>query len=203
MSNIGVLASTKATDMQAIIDAIKNKKLNAKISVVISNKKGSYALERAREQRIKAIFIDPKGKEREEYDREVSKVIEAEKVQLILLIGYMRIFSKWFVDKYKNKVMNIHPSLLPAYSGGMDLNVHEEVLKRGCRITGASLIFIDEGADTGPIILQKALDVEEHDNPETLKEKVQKAEQEILVEGVRLFSENKIKVEGNLVRISR
>jgi len=203
LSNIGVLASTKATDMQAIIDAIKNKKLNAKISVVISNKKGSYALERAREQRIKAIFIDPKGKEREEYDREVSKVIEAEKVQLILLIGYMRIFSKWFVDKYKNKVMNIHPSLLPAYSGGMDLNVHEEVLKRGCRITGASLIFIDEGADTGPIILQKALDVEEHDNPETLKEKVQKAEQEILVEGVRLFSENKIKVEGNLVRISR
>ena len=97
--------------------------------------------------------------------------------------------------------MNIHPSLLPAYAGGMDLNVHEEVLKRGCKITGCSLIFIDEGADTGPIILQKAVDVKDDDTADSLKERVQKAEQEILIEGIKLFAEKRLKVEGNSVRV--
>lgn len=201
MLNIGILASTKGTDMQAIIDAIENKKLNAQIKVVISNKKDAYALERAKKHSLKAVFLDPKGKEKEAYDKEIDKILEEEKVNLILLIGYMKLISPWFVKKYENKIMNIHPSLLPAYAGGMDLNVHEEVLKRGCKITGASLIFIDEGADTGPIILQKAVNIDDKDTPETLKEKVQKEEQSILVEGIKLFSENKLKVEGKKIRI--
>jgi phosphoribosylglycinamide formyltransferase-1 len=201
MIRLGILASTKGTDMQAIIDAIESGKLDAEISVVISNKKDAYALERAKKHNIKAIFLDPKGKEREEYDKEISRILEEENVDLILLIGYMKLISPWFVKKYENRVMNIHPSLLPAYAGGMDLNVHEEVLKRGCKITGASLIFIDEGADTGPIILQKAVYVDDNDTPETLKGKVQKAEQEILLEGIRLFAEKKLKVEGKRVRI--
>src|SRR3989338_9095921 len=151
MLRLGVLASTKATDMQAVIDAIKSKKLNAVISVVISNKKDAFALERARNHNIKAVFIDTKGKEREQFDKEVAKELDNNKVDLIILIGYMRILSSWFVNKYKNKIMNIHPSLLPAFAGGMDKDVHQEVLKNKEKVTGATLHFVDEGADTGPI----------------------------------------------------
>ena len=182
--------------MQAIIDAIAFKKLNAEIKVVISNKKDAYALKMSKKHNIKAVFLDSKGKDKEEYDKEIDKILQKEKIDLVLLIGYMRLVSPWLVKKYENKIMNIHPSLLPAYAGGMDLDVHEEVLKRGCKITGASLIFIDEGADTGPIILQKAVDVEENDTAETLKERVQKAEQELLIKGIKLFAEGKIKVKG-------
>ncbi|MBW2975928.1 phosphoribosylglycinamide formyltransferase [Candidatus Woesearchaeota archaeon] len=199
--NIGVLASTKATDLQAIIDAVEKKQLNAQIKVLISDKKDAYALERAEKHGIKSIFLDPQGKGKEEYDKEIDRILQEEKVELVLLVGYMKIISPWFVNKWLNKVMNIHPSLLPAYAGGMDLNVHEEVLKRGCKITGCSLIFIDEGADTGPIILQKAVEVKDDDTAETLKEKVQKAEQEILIGGIRLFAEGKLKVDGKRAKI--
>ncbi|MBL7054513.1 phosphoribosylglycinamide formyltransferase [Candidatus Woesearchaeota archaeon] len=202
MIRLGVLASTKGTDMPAIIDAIEAKKLNAEIAVVISDKKNAYALDTAKKYNIKAIFLDPKGKEKEEYDKEIHKILQEEKVDLVLLIGYMNLISKWFVKKYENRVMNIHPSLLPAYSGRRDLNVHEEVIKRGCKITGCSLIFIDEGSDTGPIILQKTVDVEDDDTAETLKERVQKSEQEILIKGIELFAENKLKVKGRKVKIT-
>ncbi|RLI96546.1 MAG: phosphoribosylglycinamide formyltransferase [Candidatus Aenigmatarchaeota archaeon] len=201
MLNIGVLASTRGTDMQTIIDEIEAGKLDAKISVVISNKKDAYALERARRHNIKAVFIDGKGKEREEFDREVAKVLDENKVGLILLIGYMRYLSRWFVNKYRNKIMNIHPSLLPAFAGGMDLNVHEEVLKHGCKVTGCTLHFVDEGADTGPIIAQKAVIIEEDETVNSLKEKVQRAEQEIIIKAIKLFAENKIKVDGRKVKI--
>jgi phosphoribosylglycinamide formyltransferase-1 len=200
-NNIAVLASTKGTDMQAIIDAIESRYLNAVVKVVISNKKDCYALKRARDHNIPAVFLDPKGKTREEYDREVSKIIEENDVNLILLIGYMKLMSDWFVDKYRNRVMNIHPSLLPAFAGGMDLNVHEAVLERGCKYTGASLIFIDEGADTGPIIMQQVVKVEDHDNPETLKQKVQKAEQELFLKTIPLYFQGRIKVKGKKVFI--
>lgn len=201
MLNIGVLASTRGTDMQTVIDEIEAGKLDAKISIVISNKKDAYALERARRHNIKAVFIDGKGKEREEFDREVAKVLDENKVGLILLIGYMRYLSRWFVNKYRNKIMNIHPSLLPAFAGGMDLNVHEEVLKHGCKVTGCTLHFVDEGADTGPIIAQKAVIIEEDETVNSLKEKVQRAEQEIIIKAIKLFAENKIKVDGRKVKI--
>ncbi|MBU0758692.1 MAG: phosphoribosylglycinamide formyltransferase [Nanoarchaeota archaeon] len=200
-NNIAVLASTKGTDMQGIIDAIETGILDANIKIVISNKKDAYALERAKKHNLRSIFLDPKGKSREEYDRKVSELIEEFDCQLILLIGYMKIMSSWFVQKYLNQVMNIHPSLLPAYAGGMDLNVHEEVIKRGCKVTGASLIFIDEGADTGPIILQRTVPVEYSDTPDTLKVKVQKAEVDILLEGIRLFFKKRLAVEGKKVKI--
>ena len=187
--------------MQAIIDAINSKKLNAVISVGISNKQDAYALERAKKYGIKAVFIDSKGKEREEYDREITKVLEENKVDLILLIGYMKILSPWFVRKYKNRIMNIHPSLLPAYAGGMDGDVHAEVLKNKEKVTGATLHFVDEGADTGPIILQKEVRIDENETVDSLKEKVQKAEQEIIVKAVDLYEKGKIKVEGEKVII--
>lgn len=201
MLNVAVLGSTRGTDLQAIIDAIGAKKIDANVSFVLSDKKDAYILERAKKQDIKAIFLDPKGKKREEYDKEVDKLLEENNVELVLLIGYMKLMSSWFVNKWLNKVMNIHPSLLPAFAGGMDKGVHKAVLERGCKVTGASLIFIDEGADTGPIILQKVVNVEDHDTEDSLKEKVQKAEQDILVEGVSLFSQGKLKVDGKRVSI--
>ena len=201
MLNIGILASTKATDLQAVIDAISSKKLNAVISVVVSNKQDAYALERARNHNIKSIFIDSKGKDREEFDKEVSKELEKNKVQLILLIGYMRFLSPWFVNKYKNRIMNIHPSLLPKYAGGMDKDVHAEVLKNKEKITGATLHFVDEGADTGPIIMQKEVHIDKNETVDSLKEKVQKREQEIITKAIDLFEKGRIKVEGKKVII--
>lgn len=203
MLKIAVLASTKATDMQRIIDEIREGSLKgiAKIEVLISNKKDAYALERARKNSIEAIFLDPKNKTREEYDDEILKILDERKIDLILLIGYMRIITKKIIDKYRNRIMNIHPSLLPAFGGGMDLNVHKAVLDYGCKITGCTLHFVDESVDGGPIIIQKACIVEENDNEETLKEKVQKLEQDAFVEAIKLFAEGKIKVDGRKVRI--
>jgi len=197
--NIGVLASTKATDMQAIIDAINAGKLDARISVVISNKKDAYALERAKKHNIRAIFLDPTGKEKGEYDKEIGRVLQNEKVELVLLIGYMKIISPWLVKKWKNRIMNIHPSLLPAFAGGMDKDVHKEVLNAKVKVTGATLHFVTEDVDSGPIILQKEVRIEENETVGTLKEKVQKAEQEIILKAIRLYSEGKIRVEGSKV----
>lgn len=196
MLRLGVLASTRATDMQAVIDAINAKKLNAVISVVISNKKDAFALERARNHNINAVLIDTKGKEREQFDREVAEELDKNKVDLILLIGYMRILSPWFVNKYKNKIMNIHPSLLPAFASGMDKDVHQEALNHGCKVTGCTLHFVDESVDAGPIIMQKAVEIEENETTDSLKEKVQKAEQEIILKAIGLYGKGKIKVEG-------
>ena len=201
MLRIGVLASTKATDMQAVIDAISSKKLNAKLSVVISNKKDAYALERARKHKIKSVFIDSKSKDREQYDKEIAKILDDNKAELILLIGYMRFLSPWFVNKYKNRIMNIHPSLLPKYAGGMDKGVHSEVLKNREKFTGATIHFVDEGADTGPIIMQKKVAVGKNETVDSLKEKVQKAEQEIIIKSIDLFENGKIKVKNNKVVI--
>ena len=202
MLHLGILASTKGTDMQAIIDAISSKKLNAVISVVISNKKDAFALERAKKHNIRSVFAESKGKTREQFDKEIAKILEESKVNLILLIGYMRLLSPWFVNKYKNKIMNIHPSLLPKYAGGMDRDVHAEVLKNKEKATGATLHFVDEGKDTGPIILQKEVKIIKDETADLLKEKVQKAEQEIIVKAINLFEKGKIKVEGSKVRIT-
>ena len=201
MIKIGVLASTRATDMQAVIDAINAKKLNATISVVISNKQDAYALERARNHNINAVFIEQKNKSREEFDKGIAKILDENKVDLILLIGYMRFLSPWFVNKYRNRIMNIHPSLLPKYAGGMDKDVHAEVLKNKEKVSGATLHFVDEGKDTGPIILQKEVKVDKDETPDTLRVKVQKAEQDIIIKAIDMLEKGKIKVEKNKVVI--
>ena len=200
--NIGVLASTKGTDLQAVIDAIEAKQLNVKISVVISNKEDTYILERAKKHNIEAVFIDSKGKEREEFDREVNSTLERYNVDLILLIGYMRILSPWFVNKWKNKIMNIHPSLLPAFAGGMDKEVHAKVLKSGVKETGCTLHFVAEAVDAGPIIMQKKVEIDKNETVDSLKEKVQKAEQEVIVKALKLYEAGKVKIEGGKVKIS-
>lgn len=200
--NLAVLGSTRGTDLQAIIDAINKGELpEIDIKIVISNKKDVYILERAKKAGIPILYIPLKDKSREEFDQEVMKVLEENKIDLVLLIGYMRYLSKEFVNKYQNKIMNIHPSLLPAFAGGMDKKVHEEILKYGCKVTGCTLHFVDEGADTGPIILQKVVLITEDETVDSLKPKVQKAEQEIILRAVKLFAQGKLKVEAKKVKI--
>jgi phosphoribosylglycinamide formyltransferase-1 len=199
---IAVLGSTKGTDLQAIIDSIRGGKLYAEIVCVISNKRDAYILERARMNGIEAIFLDPKGLSREEYDRIVIGELEKRgPIDLILLIGYMRILSKVFVDRFRWRILNIHPSLLPAFAGGMDLEVHKAVLDYGVKVTGCTLHFVDEGVDMGPILIQKTVDVSDDDTPVTLKAKVQEKEQEALIEAIKIFQEKVIRIEGRRVRI--
>lgn len=199
---IGVLASTKATDLQSVMDAIHDGRLNAKVVCLVSNKEDAYALQRAKSYGISAYFVNPKDyPDRDAYDKAVIEILEGHDVQLILLIGYMRIVGKGMCEKFRHKIMNIHPSLLPAFAAGMDLNVHEEVLKRGCKVTGCTLHFVTENVDEGPIIIQKVVDVLNNDTPESLKAKVQMAEQEALIEGIQLFKDNRLQVEGSRVRI--
>lgn len=199
---IAVLGSTNGTSLQGIIDACLTGILSdITIELVCSNKQDAYILTRASMQGIKAIYRDPTGISRKEYDKQLTKLFLEHDIDLILLIGYMKILSAEFVETWRNKVMNIHPSLLPAFAGKIDSNIHSQILKRGCAITGASLIFIDQGADTGPIISQKAVPVLDHDTVDTLKSRVQSAEQELLIQALLDYSQDKIKVRGNKVLI--
>ena len=198
---IGVLASTRGTDMQAIIDEIEKGKLNAELVCVVSDRRDAYALKRARKHGIEAIYLNPKRLSKEEYDRRLIQILDERDVDLVLLIGYKRFLTKLFIDRFRNRIMNIHPSLLPAFPG-WDLDVHKSVLDYGVKITGCTLHFVDENIDAGPIILQKAVPVYDDDTPESLKERVQKAEQEIILEGIRLFMKGKLRVVGRKVYTS-
>ena len=196
---LGVLASTRGTDMQAIIDEIEAGRLEAEISVVISNKEDAPALERARKHGIEAVFVDAKG--REEFDQKVMGILKGKGVDLVLLIGYMRILSDEFVEEYKNKIMNVHPSLLPAFGGGMDTDVHQAILDYGVKVTGCTIHFVDENVDGGPIVVQKVVEIAEDETVDSLKDKVQAAEKEGFVEAIRLFQEGRLKVDGRRVRV--
>lgn len=195
---IGVLASTSGTDLQAIIDEMKAGKMkNIKLSVVISNKKDAYALQRAREQGYRAVFINPLNKSREKFDMEMADILEEEGVDLVCLIGYMRILSPVFVRKFK--IINVHPALIPKYCGKSFFgnNVHEAVLANHEKETGMTIHFVDEGVDTGKIIVQKTCPVEPNDTADTLKEKVQALEKKWYPEVIRMIA------KPNLSSISR
>ena len=189
-TNLGVLGSTKGTDLQAIIDAIAEGMLDASIEIVISNRKKSFILERARNHGIEAVFISHKGEKREQFDREMAKLLEAKGVQLILLIGFMRILSPWFCHHWNNRILNVHPSLLPKYAGGTDMNVHEEVLKNNETETGCTIHIVTSEVDAGPIVVQKKCAVEADDTPETVKTKVQALEGDAFLEAIRIFQNN-------------
>lgn len=188
MINIAVLGSTRGTDLQAIIDAMKAGELpNIDLKIVVANKQDAYILERAKSQGYAALFLDPKNKTREEYDAEILKIMEENEIELILCIGYMKIITKILVDKYPDKIWNIHPSLLPKYAGGMDLNVHEEVLKNHETETGCTLHVVTEALDAGKILKQKKVSIAENETIETLKDKVQKLEQEVFIEALKNY----------------
>lgn len=193
---IVVMASTKGTDLQAIIDAIKNNELKVNLKLVFSNK-DCYAIERAKKQGFETIVLKPlKDEKREDYDKRCFEIIE--NPDLIVLVGYMRLFSKWFVNKFKNRIINIHPSLLPSFPG-MDLDVHKEVLNYGCKVSGCTIHFVDEGTDTGIIIAQEVVKINDDETIETLKEKVQNLEKKLYPKIIQKFVDNKIKIEGRKV----
>lgn len=181
MIRLGILGSTRGTHLLSLIDAIANRQLSADIAIVISNKENAGILERARSHGLPAQFIDAKNLTRETYDQKVSNLFQQYGVDLIVLIGYMRILSAEFVTTWKNKIINVHPSLLPAFAGKMDLEVHRAVLDAGLQETGCTVHYVTAAVDAGPIILQKQCPVLANDTVQSLKERVQVQEAQALV----------------------
>ena len=191
MIRLGVLGSTRGTDLGAILSAINNKKLVAEVSVVISNRENAYILTRAKNHNVPSFFISHKDKSREEFDRNVTTILKQYNVELVLLIGFMRILSAEFCQAWRDRVLNVHPSLLPKYAGGMDMNVHEEVLKNGDHETGCTIHFVTETVDGGPVLVQKRCTVETNETVATLKLKVQALEGGAFIEAIQLIQNNK------------
>lgn len=207
MLRIAVLVSGGGTNLQAIIDSMKQGKItNTEIGVVISNREQAYAIDRAKQYGINTAVVSPKDYEnREEFNLALCEALDSYQVDLIVLAGYLVILPKVLIEKYPNKIINIHPSLIPSFCGPgfYGLRVHEAVLERGNKITGATVHFVDEGTDTGPIILQKAVPVREQDTPEILQKRVmEKAEWYILPEAINLIANNKIKINNTKVYIT-
>ena len=188
MIKLGVLGSTNGTDLQVIFEAEKKTKLNAKVNVVISNKENAYILKRAENHGIPAVFINHKNKKREDFDSEISAELKKNDIDLILLIGFMRILSNEFCKAWQGKILNVHPSLLPKYSGGMDMNIHDEVIANGDKESGCTIHFVTEELDNGPILIQKKCKVINGETAETLKTKVQQLEGLAFVEAINQLS---------------
>lgn len=204
MINIGVLISGSGTNLQAIIDNIKNGKIDGKLQIVISNRKDAYGLIRAKKAGIETIYINRKEfNSREEYNKKIIEELSKRKVELVVLAGYLNILSEEFIYRYRGRIINIHPSLIPSFCGKgcYGERVHEMALERGVKLTGVTVHFVDEGTDTGPIILQKAVEIKDNDTVESLKERVLKVEHELLPEAIRLFCEGRLAIEGKKVRI--
>lgn len=206
MLKIAVLVSGGGTNLQAIIDAIANKTItNAEISVVISNNKDAYALERARKHGIEAVCISPKQFEtRDAFNRAFLEKLNSYQVDLVVLAGFLVVLPEMLIREYENRIINIHPSLIPSFcgTGFYGLKVHEGVLARGVKITGATVHFVDAGTDTGPIILQKAVEVKQDDTPEILQRRVmEEAEWIIMPKAIDLIANGKVSVVEGKVRI--
>ncbi len=203
MLRIVVLVSGGGTNLQAIIDSIRIGRIkNAEIVSVISNKKDAYALTRARNYGIDACSVSPKDFEtREEFHEALLQTIEGYRPDLIVLAGFLVILPKKLVEKYPNQIINVHPSLIPSFCGDgfYGLRVHEAVLERGCKITGATVHFVDEGTDSGPILLQKAVDVNPFDTPESLQKRVmEEAEWIILPQAIDAIANGRVEIKDNL-----
>ena len=200
---IGVLISGGGTNLQALIDEVEKGNINGEISVVISDKKGAYGIERAKKHGIKGIILDKKSfKDKDEFMKSIMDKLEEYNVDLVILAGFLSILSRGFIEKYKNKIINVHPSLIPAFCGEgyYGQKVHRAVLEYGAKVSGATVHFVDEGADTGPVILQEAVPVMEDDTIETLAARVLKVEHKLLPEAVKLYCDGKITIDGRKVK---
>jgi len=197
--NIAILCSGHGTNLQAIIDAVKSGYLKVKIALVVSDNSEAYALTRARAAGIETLVLRPKDyKTREEFDREIAKGLSARKVELVVLAGFMRLMSPYFVREYKNRIINIHPALLPSFKGEHGVR---DALEYGAKVTGVTVHFVDEELDHGAIILQRPVEVMKGDTEDTLIERIHKEEHKLYPEAIKLFAEGKLKVEGRKVRI--
>lgn len=195
MLNIGVLISGGGSNLQAIIDDCESKKINGNIKVVISNREDAFGLERAKKHNIRSVF--------EKDEDEVIKILKEENLDLVVLAGYLKIISPKFVSEFENKIMNIHPALIPSFCGDgfYGEKVHQAVIDYGAKVSGATVHFVNEKADAGPIIMQDTVKVMDDDDAKTLAKRVLEVEHTILPRCVKLFCEGKISVEGRRVRI--
>ena len=185
---LAVLGSTKGTDLVPVVGAERSGSLSASVDVIISNNESSGILKKARHYGIENYFICHKNKKRGVFDFEMSQILENKKIDLILLIGFMRILSTGFVDRWGGKIINVHPSLLPKYAGGMNNDVHESVLAAGDKETGCTIHLVTKEVDGGPILLQKSCPVFENDSVESLKERVQELEGKAFIEVINNWS---------------
>ncbi|MEI3226684.1 MAG: phosphoribosylglycinamide formyltransferase [Lachnospiraceae bacterium] len=206
MLRIGVMVSGGGTNLQAIIDAVAQRKVtNTEIAAVISNNKNAYALERAKKAGIEAVCISPKDFDsREEFNEKLIEKIDSLQLDLIVLAGCLVVLPEKLIKKYPNKIINIHPSLIPSFcgTGYYGLKVHEKALERGVKVTGATCHFVDAGTDTGPIIFQQPVEVMEDDTPETLQRRVmEQAEWVILPKAIHAIANGRVTVEGNKVKV--
>lgn len=208
MLKVGVLVSGGGTNLQAIIDAVNSGIItNTELKVVISNNKNAYALERARQNNIEAVCISPKDyEERSMFNEALINKLDEYDLDLIVLAGCMVVLPETLIMKYPNKIINIHPALIPSFcgTGYYGLRVHEKVLERGVKLTGATVHFVDAGTDTGPIIMQKAVEVMEDDTPEILQRRVmEEAEWKIMPMAINLIANGAVSVVDGKVKIKK
>ena len=200
---LGVLVSGRGSNLQAIMNEIEAGTVKAEIAVVISNKQGVPALERAERHGLTTVFLDPKSvadtpNPRQAYDQKLLETLQHHHVQLVVLAGYMKIVTSVLIDSYESRIMNIHPALLPSFPG---LDAQRQALDHGVKVSGCTVHFVTEGMDTGPIILQRAVPVEEGDTADTLSERILKEEHGLLPRAIQLFAEGRLTVEGRAVHI--
>jgi phosphoribosylglycinamide formyltransferase-1 len=201
---VGVLASGGGTNLQAIIDRAADGRIDAEVAIVISDVRDAYALERARIAGIHYAFINPRDfQNRDAFNRAVIERLRDHEVELVALAGYLRITSDEFVDAFEGRIMNIHPSLIPAFCGkGMHgLRVHQAALDYGVKVSGCTVHFVTKEVDAGPIIIQRTAPVLDDDTPETLQARVLEQEHQAYSEAIQLFAEGRLRIVGRRVRI--
>jgi phosphoribosylglycinamide formyltransferase-1 len=196
---VGILASGRGSNLQAILDAVTAGSCPARIAIVVSDRRDAPALDRARQAGVEAVHVDPSlHPDRGVFDRAVLGVLEKHGVELVCLAGYMRLLSAGFVAAFRGRILNVHPALLPAFPG---LHPHRQALDHGVKLSGATVHLVDEGTDSGPIVLQAAVPVLEDDTEATLAARILAEEHRLFPEAIRLFAERRLEVEGRRVRI--
>lgn len=196
MKRVGVLASGRGSNLQALLDAAREGRLGGEVAVVVSNVESALALDRARKAGVPAVFRDHRGRRREEFDAEVAGILKAHAVDLVCLAGYMRLLSLACLRAFPTRILNVHPSLLPAFAG---LEAQRQAWEHGVKVSGATVHFVDEGLDSGPIVLQEAVGVLDADSPDTLAARILEAEHRIYPRAVRLVLEGRYRIEGRRV----
>ncbi len=196
---VGVLISGRGTNLQALLDAAREDRLGGAVVVVISNVAGAQGLERARRAGVEGLLLDHRGRPREEYDADLVELLRERRVDLVCLAGFMRRLSPVFVQAFRERLLNVHPSLLPAFPG---LEAQRQALEYGAKVSGATVHLVDEGLDSGPILLQEAVPVREDDTTASLSGRILEAEHRIYPRAVRLVLEGRCRVEGRRVRVN-
>jgi len=200
MLKLGILASGRGSNFQSIIDAIEGGKLRASINILIVDNPSAFAIERAKKHSIESLYINPREfATKDGFFVRVVDELKERQVELVILAGFMRIVRKPLIDAFVNRIMNIHPALLPSFPG---LHGQKQAVDYGVKISGCTVHFVDEGMDTGPIIIQGAVPVSSDDTEETLSERILKMEHRIFPEAIRLYSEGRLTVQSGMVRIS-